>query len=364
MVKKRLLIVAILGGIMVALNVASHFPDFIEQYYSRRFYPVIASLLHALLNWLPFSLGDIGYVLLIVWLVYALIRSVVWLVKKNYRLATYTFLKVVVVLQLVAVMFYSFWGLNYFRPPIAQTVYRQDTSYTLTDLKNVTALLIDSVNASAAALTPADRQQSNTDIYQHAVLAIGQVGRQEPAFLARYPHVKPAMFTPALNFMSTLGYYNPFTGEAQMNYQMPVVNKPVTCCHEMGHQMGYGREDEANYIGFVAGVESGDRLLRYSAYYMAAVEFLHHLRQRDSVLQKQYKQRLSPIVKADIKADRAYWTGFESKAGILSALLYDHFLKANNQPAGLFTYNQMIRLTMVYYKHRRPGLFGKAAKQP
>jgi hypothetical protein len=88
------------------------------------------------------------------------------------------------------------------------------------------------------------------------------------------PSIKPSLLTPLLNYIGTSGYYNPFTSEAQMNYQMPVFNRPFVACHEMSHQMGYGAEDEANFVGFWPHWLS-DRLLRYSAYNVAVNEFMH-----------------------------------------------------------------------------------------
>ncbi len=150
-----------------------------------------------------------------------------------------------------------------------------------------------------------------------------------------------------LNYIGTSGYYNPFTSEAQMNYQMPVFDRPVTACHEMSHQMGYGAEDEANFVGYLAGIGSQDRLLRYSAYHLAVDEFMHALRYRDSSASKELRPRISVAVHEDFKAEREYWLAYQGKAGILSSIFYDKFLKANNQPRGLNTYNRMVLLVMA-----------------
>ena len=134
-----------------------------------------------------------------------------------------------------------------------------------------------------------------------------------------------------------------------MNYEMPVFDRPVTACHEMSHQMGYGPEDEANFVGFLAGIGSKDRLLRYSAYYLAVDEFMHALRYRDSTANNQLKPRISLAVHNDFKAERKYWLAYQGKADILSSLFYDRFLKVNNQPQGLDTYNRMVLLVMAMY---------------
>ena len=48
-----------------------------------------------------------------------------------------------------------------------------------------------------------------------------------------------------------LGYYNPFTGEAQVNTNVPAFVIPFTTCHEMAHQIGYASESEASFVGFL-----------------------------------------------------------------------------------------------------------------
>ncbi len=355
--------VAGLGVLLLMMATAANFPNFIEHYYSRGIYPVVVYVLHAIFNALPISIGDVFYLVLIGGLLYTLAKLIKLGIRKNFRLMGYFALKIVMTVQILIAVFYLFWGLNYFRPPIAQSVGLQDTTYTLTDVKTITRLLIDSANSYAVQVTPANRNQPNKLIYLQAKKAIIQLAKNEPAYRNDKPAVKPSLFTPLLNYMNTLGYYNPFTGEAQMNYQMPVINKPVTCAHEMGHQMGYGREDEANFIGFAAGVQSSNRLFKYSAYYMAMLEFMHYLRRRDTIAHHELRRRLSVTVRQEVKIDSAYWTGYESRIGVISSLFYDQFLKANNQPAGLFTYNRMIRLTMAYYKSRQPVLFQKSAKK-
>jgi hypothetical protein len=118
----------------------------------------------------------------------------------------------------------------------------------------------------------------------------------------------------------------------------------------MSHQMGYGAEDEANFVGFLAGIKSNDRLLRYSAWHEAVDECMRDLMYRDTVLHTKMKLLVSPAVHADFVAERDFWIAHQSKLDVISDIFYDSFLKANNQPQGLMTYNRMIRLVMALYK--------------
>jgi hypothetical protein len=311
--------------------------------------------MHPILNILPFSGGDLVYVFIILILIVVLVRIISLAVRGRFKLAGTLFLKLVIGFECLILGFYLFWGINYFRPPAAERLNLTDTSYNTADMSVVTAMLIDSANASRKVLSKADLTQNNGEIYRTGASAIQKLSNISAHLNSVSPRVKSSLFTPLLNYMGTSGYYNPFTSEAQINAQMPIFNRPFTACHEMAHQMGFGREDEANFVGFLAGIHSNDRLLKYSAYYIGVEEMMRSLRRRDTLVHQQLKARISTAVKNDFKTDSAYWVGFEGKLWFISGAFYDGFLKANNQPAGMRTYNRMIRLTMAYYKNRKTG---------
>ena len=47
---------------------------------------------------------------------------------------------------------------------------------------------------------------------------------------------------------------------------MPYYNIPHTICHELSHLKGFMREDEANFIGYLACIGSDSPDFRYSGY--------------------------------------------------------------------------------------------------
>jgi hypothetical protein len=342
-------ITALAFSIFLLMMLADH-PVWVERYYSEGFYPVVCQVLHPVFNLFPFSVGDILYIAVIGYLIYALFRLIKLAFKREFKQAFVFLLGIVVGVQSGLLIFYLFWGMNYFRPSAGDRLNLRDTSYTTGALKAVTTILIDSANACRARVTPADLSQSNSAIYQTAIRAVSKLSGDSVNFRSYAPGIKSSILTPLLNYIGTSGYYNPFTSEAQMNYQMPVFDRPVTACHEMSHQVGYGAEDEANFAGFLAGIGSHDRLLRYSAYHLAVDEFMHALRYRDSSANNELKPRVSVAVHNDFKAERRYWLQYQGNAGIISSIFYDKFLKANNQPQGLNTYNRMVLLVMALYK--------------
>ena len=52
------------------------------------------------------------------------------------------------------------------------------------------------------------------------------------------------------------GVYTYFTGEANINTNFPDYTIPYTAAHEMAHQRGIAREDEANFIAVLVCISS------------------------------------------------------------------------------------------------------------
>lgn len=349
-VKARAITIAALAAFIFLLMLFADFPEAVERYYSQVFYVFICHIFHPVFNLLPFSLGDIIYIVVIIYLVYALIRLIRMLFKKQWKPAGTFVLGIVVGIQVAIIAFYLFWGMNYYRPEAIERLNLPDTSYTIEDLKAVTARLIDSANACRERVTSADLHRTNSQIYNGAIAAVTNLGDSSSAFKTYSPYIKPSLLTPLINYLGTSGYYNPFTSESQMNYEMPVFVRPFVACHELSHQMGFAPEDEANFVGFLAATKSKDNFFRYSAYYVGVEEFMFALRMQDSLARKEMKKRISPLVLNDFKTERDYWLGYEGKLERISGFFYDNFLKVNNQPQGLKTYNRMVLLVLAYRK--------------
>lgn len=350
-VKKRIIIIAILAVAYFLLQLLENHPMVIERYYSESTYLFICRVLHPIFNLFPFSVGDVLYLVAIGFIIYYLVKLIRLLFKKQFKSAGLLILGIIISLQIATLSFYFLWGINYFRPSAGERLKLSDSDYTTAQLVSLTQMAIDSANATRARITTADLQQGNKAIVQTAINAVKVMSAGSTNFRTYRPNVKLSLFTPIINYLGTSGYYNPFTTESQINYQMPVFLRPFVACHEMSHQMGYGAEDEANFVGFLTGIKSHDRLLRYSAYHELVDECMGDLHVRDSTIQIKLKKRVLPAVHLDFVAERNYWLSHESPVDVISGLFYNDFLKANNQPHGLQTYNRMVRLVMSWYNN-------------
>src|SRR5690606_18393960 len=82
--------------------------------------------------------------------------------------------------------------------------------------------------------------------------------------MIKVQHLKPAG---TLRRMSIVGIYNPFTGEANLDYALPSLPRIFTTAHEIAHGYGVTSEAEANFVAFLACYMSGNALGKYAGTY-------------------------------------------------------------------------------------------------
>src|SRR5678809_1786278 len=103
------------------------------------------------------------------------------------------------------------------------------------------------------------------------------------------------------NYAGFMGYYNPFTGEAQVNTTVPKFLQPYITTHEIAHQLGYSKENEANFVGYLAAISSPDPVFHYSTYFDLFLYANREVYFFDSVSSKNAREELNPFVKKDIE---------------------------------------------------------------
>jgi hypothetical protein len=350
-VKKRPWLVLLV--LVVSVKIFSLFPAAVERYYAAGMYPLITQLLRFLLGWLPFSVGDILYMVAGIWLLLKFVRLIRAIVQRKAgrsfwwnRLRWLTFYSL-----LVYTVFNILWGLNYNRLGTAYQLRLEIKPYTTEELAGVIKILLrrlDSTNAGALA----DRSA----LHSKRVLFDGAwQGYQVAA--GRYAHlvyrnrsIKPSLFSYLGDYMGYTGYYNPFTGEAQVNTTVPVFVQPFTTCHEIGHQLGYAKENEANFAGFLSAQSSTNPAFRYSLYFDMYSYGRRELYQRDSTLATTLDKQKPLQVKKDFAELRAFYAAYENPIEPYIRRLYGQYLRANEQPSGMQSYSEVMAFLVAYYK--------------
>lgn len=156
-----------------------------------------------------------------------------------------------------------------------------------------------------------------------------------------------------------MGYYFPFSMEANFNRQMYITNMPVTMCHELSHLKGFILEDEANFIGYLACVDSQDLLFEYSAY-LSVIGYLD----RDfikAIGEDRDVYLAHPQISQQVALDRKFltqeaWDAVEKKAVLRTETVkqaadtfLDTTLTLNGVQDGTISYSRVVKLLLKYY---------------
>lgn len=150
-----------------------------------------------------------------------------------------------------------------------------------------------------------------------------------------------------LSYLDIAGMYFPFTVESNINVDGPFFTIPATMGHELAHQCGFMREDEANFIGYLSCKQSADPLTRYSGYSLAYDYALSALIRTDREAAVAVNDTLSKAVRADRVARAEYLKQFEGPVAEASNAANNAYLKANQQTDGTRSYGRMVDLLLA-----------------
>lgn len=328
----------------------------VETGYSARFFPAFGRFLRGSFGKWPFSLGDILYGSALIYIVYKLIR-IGRFAYKNRQLASYRKrlkqfgLNALIVCASIYIVFNIFWGINYNRKGIAWQLNLEVQKYSTAELREINCVLIERINSSKQALLKAaEPYPNNKELFEKVAKAYKLLETKYP-YLAYHPvSLKSSYWSWFGNYTGFTGYYNPFTGEAQVNTTIPKFLQPYTACHEVAHQIGYAKEMEANFVGYLAAAASQDTLFHYSVYLDLFTYANRNLYMNDSVSAKIYRKDLDASVKKDIMEWREFNRKHVGRLEPLVRWIYGKYLQSNQQPNGMSSYDEVTGFLIAYYK--------------
>lgn len=351
--KRSLIFVGILLISAVAIRLYSANSERVENNYSNGLYPPMAAFFRHLTGWLPFSLGDILYGSFGLWILWKIVKGIRALIKKKVTRQSFLSgcLKMSAILLFLYVFFNFFWGINYNRKGIADQLHLKMEKYSIADLVNMDSMLVAKVNGAKQSLVNSQSPYpSSRQLFIKAQEAYSLLEKQYPFLQYHTISIKPSLWGWLGNYTGFTGYYNPFTGEAQVNTTVPKFLQPFITCHEVAHQLGYAKEMEANFVGYLAASASADTLFRYSVYLDLFQYTNRHLYRVDSVAARSFAVQLSPAVIKDINEWRAFNRGHRNPVEPLIRWAYGKYLESNEQPQGVLSYDEVTSFLIAYYK--------------
>ena len=325
------------------------FSDFFNRYFSS----VIRAILAWLTGWIPFSLAEFLLILLPVILICLILYGV-----RNYSESwrdVFVFCgSIFSVLAAVSSVFLLGFAPAYRGTTLDRKlgIERQDVSAE--QLYGTAKILVEQINREAKAIyfveggfsvMPYSYRELNDKL-----LDAYDVICDEYSFVQQLDSsLKPVMMSDAMSYTHITGVYSFFTGEANINVAFPDYTIPYTAAHELAHQRGIAREDEANFMAFLVCIASDDPYIRYSGYLNLYEYVASALYQASPELYREAYQTLSIQVKDEMSAYSAFFEKYrDSTASEVSETVNNTFLIIHGTE-GTKSYGMVVDLAVAYY---------------
>ena len=358
-------IIAISSAILsiAATIAASNSVDF-ANWYSFNIYPVIQKIFSFISGLFPFSIAEMAVIILAVLAVGLIIFGIVKLIlkitrktKKEKKPLKPRILSAVstisMIAALVAFVFVFNCGINYYRSPFSTYSGLEIGKYSKEQVCEVLEYVISKANETARQLELDENgicilPENHLDIETEAMKKLAE---KYPVMNAYYPHAKPvAILSPLWCYTKIVGIYIPFTMEANYNTCDTSDSIGHNICHELSHLTGFMREDEANFVAYLACRESDNAYLQFSGY-QATLHFLLNAYYPEVPLEEYLRvySLIDPIVVEHNRYASEYWSQFDTPVAEVSNAINDTYLKINNQTDGTKSYGRMVDLVIADY---------------
>lgn len=362
--KRMYLLLAFPLGLLLTLA-ARLWRGWVEDFYIRYVHTFLENTVGRFVSLFPFSVSEWLIVLAVLGVLAYIVCMILWICKNKGAWKHILYRALVNLLCVGSVAYFLFvltMGLCYYRTPASEYLELSVRQYSSEELAEVTAWLAEQANAERAKLWEDEngvarlQQESWWDISAEAQACFNKISDRHPGIGEVNVRNKPMVFSGMMSRVLTMGVYLPFTLESNINVDMTAYTVPATMCHELSHVKGFMREDEANFLGFLACMQSERADFRYSGYMSAFGYALNRLAEEDYDAAIRVAKTVSDEVARDDRADHTYWQQYRGTVvADTSGQIYNAYLESNDQPDGLKSYGKMLDLVIAWYQAEVKG---------
>ena len=163
--------------------------------------------------------------------------------------------------------------------------------------------------------------------------------------------VKPVFASKFLSYSHITGIYTFPTGEANINVDFPDYTIPFTMAHELAHQRGIAREDEANFVAYLVCMKSSDPYIRYSATLSLWEYMMNAMYTTNQVYHGMFLKIISQTVQDEEAAYAAFYRQYaDNTLAEVNDFVNDTYLKSQGAKEGNRSYNLVVDLAVAYFK--------------
>lgn len=346
-----------------AVNVIAWNSQAFCDWHVKHLFPLSVNLYGRLMSVFPFSVGEGMIVLAVLFTAAAIVMGFMRILvrKGRVKMLISAFFQVYA-WGFLAVFMIMTWNcfILYHASEFDETYMAQKAQRTYTDreLIQVRNHIVEELNALTEQM---ERDEEGFLVYQgdmkqEAVRAMQGLGEEYELLSGYYPQAKGITASDFLSQQYMMGYYFPFSMEANYNTSMYIANVPATLCHELAHLKGFIYEDDANFIGFLACINSEDPFYRYSGY-LSVLNYVEKEYKKSSGKQEFGSVSLAKSVRADdIFLTSEAWERVEENAVVETAVVKaasnqftETTLVINGVSDGMKSYSRVVQLLLEYY---------------
>lgn len=344
------------GVFIILLHLALRSDRALMARLSERFVHPIHRALARLCAFLPFSAAELiictFFTVLLFYIIFKFIR--LGRAESKPRELYKLFITPVCACVCVYALFCLMWGTYYYGDDFASRSGLASEKVSVEQLERVTRCFAELANEYSGQVSRDENGVCNADrniILEKSAPVFKNAEKKFPCLSGDAVRAKGFLFSKALSYLDFTGFFFPFTGEANVNTDFPPALFAATVAHELSHQRGVAKEQEANFVAVLASLEYGDADYVYSAALLAYTNLANALYTVDNTAWREIHAELDDRILADLENDRAYWQGFETPVQTVSNTVYEGFLQSYDQNLGLKSYGACVDLLVNYYEN-------------
>ena len=345
-----------IAGVAAAMFAIAVISPTFADFYNRYIGSVVRGVLAHVTGWIPFSLAES---LIILTPIFA-VAVVVWANKRYADTWRQVFCFMGMAVSVASIFFSLFafgFGTGYHGTGLDEKLGVEKRDVSAEELRNTAEILVEIVNANAEELTFNSKGQAIMP-YSYDEMSARLVKAYDSlcdtySFVPRLSsRVKPVMLSKPWTYTHISGVYTYFTGEANINTNFPDYTLPFTAAHEMAHQRGMAREDEANFVAFLVCMQSDDAYIRYSGALNLYEYVSNALYRADREAYVELYATLSPRARLEMSAYSEFFSVYlDSTASDVVGTVNDTFLKLQGTE-GTASYGFVVDIAVAYFRDK------------
>ena len=302
----------------------------------------------------PFSVAELLIALAVFSILVYIIIQIILLVRRGERAARLyrTLVTLLTAVAAVYALFCLLWGVYYYADDFVEKSGFENKEISAEQLESVTRYFADMANEYASRV-PRDGNgfcvSDRGEILAESPEVFAPTEKQYPCLAGPPLAAKGILCSRVMSYLDFTGFFFPFTAEANVNTDSPESDFAATVAHELSHQRGVAKEQEANFVAVLACLNYGDPDYVYSACLLAYTHLGNALYKADRAAWEEIYDTLSDDVLRDLAQRRDYWRQFDTPVQTVSNTVYENFLYSYDQELGLKSYGACVDLLVNYY---------------